>query len=152
MFFILCWKCHYIGTLCKLFLLCFMFCVFQQLYLLIQSAHPKSRPVGIIVFAYVVRPSVPTFQIWKNTTTENNVRYWRDYGSGRVDHWWHLFCSVYVYNTCVAETIIGSFNFSNMVKTFLSSFHIDRSCLDKLNWPKLFAGLSCDKCSIYLTL
>ena len=31
-------------------------------------------------------PSVPTFQIQKNKTTENNVRYWRDYESGRGDH------------------------------------------------------------------
>ena len=29
---------------------------------LIHSANPKSRPVGIIVFAYVVRPSIPTSQ------------------------------------------------------------------------------------------
>ena len=29
---------------------------------LIHSANPQSRPVGIIVFAHVVRPSVPTFQ------------------------------------------------------------------------------------------
>ena len=30
---------------------------------LIHAANAKSRPVGIIVFAHVVRPSVPTFQI-----------------------------------------------------------------------------------------
>ena len=30
--------------------------------LLIHSADPKSRPVGIIVFTHVVRPSVSTFQ------------------------------------------------------------------------------------------
>ena len=48
----------------------------------------KSRPVGIIVFAHVVRPYV---QIYKNKTTENNVRYWCDFESGWVDHWWHLF-------------------------------------------------------------
>ena len=27
-------------------------------------------------------PYVPTFQIQQNKTTENNVRYWRDYWSG----------------------------------------------------------------------
>ena len=48
-------------------------------HILIHSANPKSRPVGIIVFPHVVRPSVSTFQIWKNKTTEINVRYWRDY-------------------------------------------------------------------------
>ena len=26
----------------------------------------------------------------KTKQSENNVRYWRDCGSGRVDHWWHL--------------------------------------------------------------
>ena len=31
-----------------------------------------------------VRPST-LFKSRKNKTTENNVRYWRDYGSGRVD-------------------------------------------------------------------
>ena len=35
-----------------------------------------------------VHPSVPTFQI-KPFSRENNARYWRDCGSGRVDH---LFC------------------------------------------------------------
>ena len=39
-----------------------------------------------------VPPIIPTFQIYKNKTTGNNVRYWHDYGSGRVDHWWHLSC------------------------------------------------------------
>ena len=62
--------------------------VFTTLKILIHSANPKSRPVGIIVFAHVVRPSVrPHFSnLEKNKTTENNVRYWRDYGSGRMDH------------------------------------------------------------------
>ena len=62
-----------------------------QQVLLIHSANPKSRHVGIIVFTHVVRP----FQIKKNKATENNIRYWRDYGSGRVDHWWHQSCLVY---------------------------------------------------------
>ena len=35
----------------------------QKFELLIHSASPQSRPDGIIVFAHVVRPSVPTFQI-----------------------------------------------------------------------------------------
>ena len=65
--------------------------------LLIHSANPQSRPVRIIVFAHVVRASVPTFQILQNKTTENNVRYWRDCGSGRVDHWWHLSCTLSFY-------------------------------------------------------
>ena len=32
-------------------------------HFLIHSANPKSRPIGIIVFSHVFRPSVPTFQI-----------------------------------------------------------------------------------------
>ena len=44
-----------------------------------------------------VCPSVrPHFSNLENKPTENNVRYWRDYGSGRVDHWWHLSCILYV--------------------------------------------------------
>ena len=57
--------------------------------LLIHSAGPQSRPVGIIVFAHVVcsyvRPS-PLFKSNQTKQTENNFRYWRDCGFGRVDH------------------------------------------------------------------
>ena len=61
--------------------------------LLIHEADPQSRPVVIIVFAHVVhsyvcpsiRPPVPTFQT-KQISSESNDRYWRDCGSGRVDH------------------------------------------------------------------
>ena len=35
----------------------------KKYYQLIHSANPQSRPVVITVFAHVVRPSVPTFQI-----------------------------------------------------------------------------------------
>ena len=49
---------------------CFLLCV-----LLIQSANPKSLPVGIIVFAYVVRTSVPNFQKNQQKTMREN---WRD--------------------------------------------------------------------------
>ena len=42
-----------------------------------------------------VRP-FPLFKSRKTKTTESNVRYWRDYGSGRVDHWWHLSCEFYI--------------------------------------------------------
>ena len=68
---------------------------------------PHSRLVVIIVFAHV-RTSVPTFKT-EQISSENNVRYWRDCGSGRVDHGnqrriiflfvWKLL-SVYVQNTC----------------------------------------------------
>ena len=44
-----------------------------------------------------VRPSVlPHFsKSSKTKQIENNVRYWRDCGSGQVDHWWHPSCSTY---------------------------------------------------------
>ena len=65
---------------------------------LIHEADPQ--PVVIIDFAHVirsyvrqyVRPSVPTFKT-KQISSENDVHYWRDYESGRVHHWWHLFLS-----------------------------------------------------------
>ena len=51
----------------------------------------STRPVVIFVFAHVisshVRPS-PLFKT-KLISYENNDRYWRDCGSGRVDHWCH---------------------------------------------------------------
>ena len=52
-----------------------------ELYLLIHSAYPQS-----------VRPS-PLFKT-KQISSENNVCYWRDCGSGRVDHslMTHLSC------------------------------------------------------------
>ena len=54
---------------------------------LIHEADPQSRPVVIIVFAHVVRPSVP-FPLLKTKQilNENYFRYWQDCGSGRVDH------------------------------------------------------------------
>ena len=65
--------------------------------ILIHSADPQSRPVGIIVFAHVVssyvrpyvRPFVRTSPLFKSNQTkqtENNFRYWRDCGFGRVDN------------------------------------------------------------------
>ena len=33
-----------------------LFCLFSSTFILIHSANPKSRPIGIIVFAHVVRP------------------------------------------------------------------------------------------------
>ena len=41
----------------------------------------------------VVRTYVrPTFQnLAKQISNANNVYYWRDCGSGQVDHWWHFY-------------------------------------------------------------
>ena len=58
--------------------------------LLIHSANPQSRPVVIFVFTHV-HPSV-RLHISKqnNFQAKTMFRYWRDCGSDRVDHWWHL--------------------------------------------------------------
>ena len=50
----------------------------------------STRPVVITIFTCVVC----TFVLSKSHKTkqisrENSDRYWRDCGSGRVDHWWH---------------------------------------------------------------
>ena len=73
---------------------------------LIHSADPQSRQVGIIVFAHVVRlyfrSSVRPHcsKSRKTKQSDNNVRYWGDCGSGRVDHWWHLSCYYYFGRSC----------------------------------------------------
>ena len=42
-----------------------------------------------------VRPYVsPCFSKQNKCQTKNNVHYWRDCGSGWVDHWWYLYCLV----------------------------------------------------------
>ena len=46
-----------------------------------------------------IRPS-PLFKT-KQMSSENNVHYWRDCGSGRVDHWWHLSCNRYFFANLV---------------------------------------------------
>ena len=69
--------------------------------ILIHSANPKSRSVEIVVFALVVRPSIPTFQ---NLAKQNKAKTIFANGEtvgGRVDHWRHLsfcyFCLFVVY-------------------------------------------------------
>ena len=66
--------------------------------LLIHEADPQSRPVVINIFTRVVRlsvrTSIPTSKSrkTKQLSSENNDRYRRDCGSGRVDHGiWHTF-------------------------------------------------------------
>ena len=36
----------------------------------------------------------------RQISSENNVHYWRDCGSSRVDHWFHLSCNLFV---CILE-------------------------------------------------
>ena len=50
--------------------------------MLIHSADPQSRPVGIIVSEHVVHFSKSS----KAKQSENNAHYWRDCWYGRVDH------------------------------------------------------------------
>ena len=61
---------------------------------LTSNVDPRGRPTLVItIFTYVLRPyiltDVPTFEPPQNKTifNENSDRYWRGYGSGRVDHW-----------------------------------------------------------------
>ena len=59
---------------------------------LIHSADPLSLPIMVTIFTLVVRPFVRP-HVSKSARTkqiESNVRYWRDCGSGQVDHGWHL--------------------------------------------------------------
>ena len=79
---------------------------FQAEMILVYSfEHTSIDPLGRLTvtvhcffhmsFRMSVRTCVPTFQNLvkqKKNSSENNVFYWRDYRSGRVDHWWHLSC------------------------------------------------------------
>ena len=61
----------------------------------IHSAGPQSQPVVITIFTLGL--SIHLSSLFKSCKTkqvssENNDRYWRVYGSGRGDHWWHLYC------------------------------------------------------------
>ena len=61
----------------------------RVLKILIQEADPQSWPVVITILALVVCPSVQGPHFLKSSKTkqsENYVCYWRDCGSGRVDH------------------------------------------------------------------
>ena len=100
------------------------FCFFVYLRILIHETDPQSRPVVIIVFAHVVRSYVrpsPLF-ITKQNSNKNNVRYWRDCGSGRVDHWWHtclvLFIFLYLELLCeiTKRHVLANFQTSAMEK------------------------------------
>ena len=66
---------------------------------------PQSRPVVIIV---IRRPS-PLFKT-KQVSSENNVRYWWDCGSGRVDHWWHLLFKYLFNDTLILHYLIKLLN------------------------------------------
>ena len=125
-------------------------------WVLIHSADPQSRPIGIIVFTHVVRTSVrPNFT--KSSITkqsENNVRYWRDCGSGRVDHWWHLFCKNMIKSHKFVN-VSGAFLVMNIKKPKISKFcslknwnhskslqkDVFKFCFS-LNWPTLLALLA----------
>ena len=57
-----------------------------------QLRQPTLRAISL---AHVVRTSVRThFSNLARQNNKNNVCYWRDCGSGRVDHWWHLSCLI----------------------------------------------------------
>ena len=84
---------------------------------LIHEADPQSRAGSDHCFAYAVRSYVRPHFTKQNKTNFNNVRYWWDCGSGRVDHWWHLSCLVYV-EACWNE--IGKPPGSHKIHTYLT--------------------------------
>ena len=67
--------------------------VSKRTKILIHEADLQSQPVVITISARVFCPSVrPLFsksRKIKQHSSENSDRYWRDCGSGRVDHGWH---------------------------------------------------------------
>ena len=86
-------------------------------YIMIHSANPKSRPVGIIVFAHVVRPYVRLH--FSNLEKQNNRNYWRDCGSGRVDHWWLLPCAYILHYSIKLLSIKPLFAWGNILASSL---------------------------------
>ena len=67
------------------------------LMFLIHPADPETRLVMIIIFTHVC-PYFSKLSKTKQLSCENNVWHWRDCGSGRVDHWWQLSCSLIFLN------------------------------------------------------
>ena len=63
---------------------------------LIHSGDPQSQPIVITVFTHVRLSPHSKSNKTKQLSSENNVCYWRDCESGRVDHWWHLYCVNYL--------------------------------------------------------
>ena len=75
--------------------------------LLIHSANPQSRPIGIIVFEHVVRPSVSTIQ---NLAKLNKVK--TIFATGEtvgLAEW-------IIDDTC----LVSSYNFNFSIKTYIS--------------------------------
>ena len=58
--------------------------------------HSHVRKGSLFLHMSSVRPHF--LKSSKTKQSENNARYWRDCGSGWVDHWWHLSSSCCVSN------------------------------------------------------
>ena len=88
--------------------------VLVALIKLIHSAAPQARPIVIIVFTHIVRPStLSKSNKTKQVSTENNVvHYWRDCESDLVDHWWSYQFS----------SILGYLWFVNLVAAFINRY------------------------------
>ena len=56
----------------------------NEIHVFSSYIDPRGRPTVVTVFAHIVRQS-PLFKT-KQISIENNVCYWRDCRSGRVDH------------------------------------------------------------------
>ena len=67
----------------------------------------------------------PTFQKLTKQS-ENNVRYWRDCRSGRVDHWWHLSCDILVFLSIKSIPLYEKFLYQKLTKLEVSSLQVFR--------------------------
>ena len=63
--------------------------VLHLIFKLIHASGPLSQPRQWSLFLHML--SFRT-SLRPHLSKQNNVRYWRDCGSGHVDYWWHLSC------------------------------------------------------------
>ena len=70
------------SRLCEFMIFCIHYTILAD-----PRVDSLSRPVVITIFASVNCLSIPTFQnLAKQSSSKNSDRYWRECGSGRVDH------------------------------------------------------------------
>ena len=72
---------------------------------LFSHCDPLGRPTVVITIFTHVRPSVRPSTFFKISGRQNYFQnsdcYKRDCESGRVDHWWHLSCTYYVWKMMI---------------------------------------------------
>ena len=74
---------------------------------LIHEAHPTVTAGSDHLIWHMLSVRTSTLSKTKQISSEANVRCWRDCGSGRVDHWWHLSClPLRINDNCIVAMII----------------------------------------------